>query len=216
MLLAALSFAVAAPPAGLAAPMHERFTLATRIRDDVVQGRLDEARTLARALAELGAADGLPADAAPFVAALSAEAAKVASAPDLVTAALATGRMVASCGACHGATGGGPGLDRAGDIPPQVWEPGRNMELHAWALDWMWLGLIANDDPAWTRGAAELVRRPLAPRFEDAPPPGSRTQLEQLVYLLAGQALEADAPAERADVYGKLLATCSECHTTRR
>jgi hypothetical protein len=35
------------------------------------------------------------------------------------------------------------------------------------------------------------------------------------VDLLAGQALEADAPAERADLYGKLLATCSECHTTR-
>lgn len=211
MLLLTLA-AVAAPPPPLAAQMHERFALLTAVRDAVVHGRLDDARVTARALAGYSSPE-MPAGWVPLVGAVDAEAARVATAPDLVAAAVGTARIASACAACHVATSGGPSLDEGGDVPPQRWTAGKNMELHAWALDWMWLGLLAMDDGAWVRGASELARQPLPLRFEDAPPPGGRPQLEQGVYLLAGRALETDFPDERAEIYGTLLATCSECHT---
>jgi cytochrome c553 len=210
-----LAVALAAPPPPLAAQMHERYALLTRIRDEVVQGRLDGARSAARSLAELAPPEGLPVAWAPFVAVIDAEAGKVAAAPDLLTAAMATPRIAVACAGCHGATSGGPGLDRAGDIPPQVWEPDTNMQLHAWGVDWMWLGLLANDDAAWTRGAGELAKQPLPLRFETATPEGGRTQLEQGVYVLAGRALAVDEPAERAELLGTMFATCTQCHLQR-
>lgn len=203
----------AAPPA-VTAQMHARFGVLTALRDHVVQGRLEEAKTAAASLAALDPPEGLPGPWRPWVAAVDEHAEKAAQAPDLATAASEVGRIAVGCADCHGAMQGGPGLEGAHEIPPQAWDEGQNMPLHKWAVDWMWLGLLGDSDEAWRRGAAELDKQPLVPRFEQAPPGGLR-ELEQLVYVIANKALETDELEARGELYGNLVATCAQCHSQR-
>ncbi|MEN0064738.1 MAG: hypothetical protein AAGA48_21515 [Myxococcota bacterium] len=140
---------------------------------------------------------------------------RAAKSSDLVEAAAGVGRIAQQCGACHATTKGGPGIAQALDLPPQQWDEGQNMALHAWATEWMWLGLLAAEDGAWLRGAEALDDKPLPPRFANAPAPTDQPQLEQLVYILANRALDVPV-AERGALMGQLLATCAECHVTER
>ncbi len=204
------------PPPPAVDEMHVRFEALTAARDGVVQGDLTAARTSATTLLEPGGPMlTAPPEWRPFLTRLEGAARELEAAPDLKAAGASVAKVAAACAECHSALRGGPKLEHAEDIPPQAWAEGQNMPLHAWSVDWMWLGLLANDDEAWDRGARELDRMPLVPRFEDAPPGGMR-ELEQGVYVLAGRAREVDLPAERAELYGMLITTCSECHTKHR
>lgn len=208
--LAGCGSAVAGPP--VAGEMHERFALLTEARDHVIHGRLAEARASGEGLAALESPKRLPRSWRPWLRTVDAKAEAIAKAPDLLQAALAVGQAASACGGCHVDNRGGPSLEGAAGIPPQAWEPGANMPLHKWSVDWMWLGLVAHDDAAWRRGAGELDSQPLTYRFEGAPPPGHKPQLEQLVYVIAEQAVDAP-PNARGTLMGQLLATCAECHT---
>lgn len=201
-----------APP--VAAEMHTRFATTMRIRDHLVQGELEPAKALAAALLD-PELEGLPKGWAERTADLSAHATTLAKATDLATASQALANLGATCAGCHEAEDGGPGLEGMRGIPPQSWSQGDNMPLHLWAVDWMWLGLVAPDDSAWDRGAAELDSQPLALRFGDDEP--TAKALETRVYALAKEAegLGPAKHAERARVMGELLTTCATCHTLR-
>lgn len=199
----------ARPP--VAAEMHDRYALLTEARNFTVAGDLEQARAAGQQLAAIEPPSRVPKAWEPWLARLDAHAASLGEAPDLLQAALQIGQAAATCGGCHHAHRGGPSLEHGASIPHQTWDEGMNMPLHQWSVNWMWLGLIGHDDEAWRRGAEALDSQPLAPKFEGAPPPGSRPQLEQLVYVLAERALTGD-PAARGTVMGQLLATCAECH----
>lgn len=201
--------AFATPP--LTAEMHERFALLVETRDHVVHGRLGDARMTATLLAEVDPPSGLPSEWNRSLRSLRRESRRTAKSGQLVDAALGVGRIAQVCSDCHAASGGGPGLAQAVEVPNQEWVEGENMALHKWSFEWMWLGLVAADDAAWKRGAETLDDRPLAPRFEDAPPRSGQAKLEQLVYGIANLATTAE-PAQRGEHLGQLLATCSECH----
>lgn len=207
--------AAAEPAAPLTAAMHERFVLLTETRDHTVQGRLEDAQQTSRYLADVQYPRGLPSDWTKSLKTLRREARKTSKSDDLVEATAGVGRMAQVCGDCHAASGGGPGLVKADDVPPQQWSEGMNMALHKWATDWLWLGLVAGDDEAWLRGANVLDDKPLELRFADAVPPTHQPALEQLLYLLAGRATRSDK-SERGELMGQFLATCAECHVTER
>ena len=215
MILLVCLAAQAEPLPPVAAEMHERFSVLTTMRDHVVQGRLEPTREEARRLVDMPPPQGLPEPWRPWLAQLHAEAAGVAAARDLAGAAQGVAKIALACGDCHSAMESGPGLRGASDIPPQKWDEGQNMSLHEWAISWMWLGLIRGDDAAWSRGASELDRQPLVPKFEEAPPPGGLRELEQLVYVIAARSLETEEPMERAELFGNLLGTCAQCHVKR-
>jgi cytochrome c553 len=195
----------------LTSSMHEHYDHLTAARDGVVAGDLAAVRAAGDELATLDAPEGLPPGWLSFVASVNAEAVLLRSATDLPNAATSVATTTVACGGCHSFTGKGPDLRKARAIPPQKWERGSNMQLHAWSLSWMWLGLIAHDDAAWERGANELVRQPIELMFERSAPDGER-ELEQLVYAAAGRALEQSDPAARAETYGALLGVCAQCH----
>jgi cytochrome c553 len=207
------SAGAAEPTPPLASEMHSRFLALATARDAIVQGRLAEATTAIRPLAVRDATEPFPAAWRPMVIAVEAASLRVAEAPDLAAASARVPAVAVACAECHMATGGGPAVTDT-DVPAQRWVAGQNMPLHRWAVDWMWLGLLADSDDAWLRGARELDNQPLAPKFEGAPPNGMQT-LEQLVYVIANKALTTDAQADRAELMGALLGTCAQCHTQR-
>lgn len=209
----------AEPVAPVAPPvvdeMHRRYGALTSARDAVIDGDLAKVKVHAAVLLELGSETSLPDAWRPYVARVNETSQKLAAAPDLAGAALGVANVASACAECHDALDGGPKLDHRDAVPPQTWSEGQNMPLHKWSADWLWLGLLSNDDPSWNRGAGELDKMPLVPKFEQAPPNGMR-ELEQGVYVIAGRARTVDDPTERAELYGQLLATCSQCHTQHR
>lgn len=208
--------APAAPPLAppLVSEMHTRFEILTTTRDAVIQGKLADATQAIAPLAAQNPAEPFPDAWRPRVIAVEAAALQVAEARDLASAAGGVAKVAVVCAECHTATGGGPAVTET-DIPAQKWLPGQNMPLHRWSVDWMWLGLLADSDDAWLRGAKELDNMPLAPKFDGAPPPGGMRELEQLVYAIANKALTTDGQQARAELFGNLLATCTQCHLLR-
>jgi mono/diheme cytochrome c family protein len=200
-----------APAPPLASEMHARYAALTAARDAVVAGRLADAKAAIAPLAERDPAAPFPPAWEVWVVGVEASARTVASARDLPAAAAGVANVAAACAACHQATGGGPAIGAADDLPPQAWQPGQNMLLHEWALGWMWLGLLGDDDDAWLRGASELDDHPVDLRFDRAG--GGSRELEQLVYVVANKARTTDPVTERAVLYGQLLGVCAECHT---
>jgi cytochrome c553 len=203
--------AVAVPPP-LASEMHARYDALTEARDAIIAGKLPEAKQALGPLTERDPIAPFPPEWEGWRVAVEGAAREAAAAPDLARAATGVARVAAACASCHTATGGGPALDQAADLPPQRWQEGQNMPLHQWAVSWMWLGLLADSDEAWLRGAAELDSKPIDLRFDEARPRKGARELEQLVYLVADKALTTDAPSDRATLYGSLLGVCSQCH----
>lgn len=210
-----LTTAWADPAPPVVEEMHQRFQAVTASRDAVINGDLAGAKQNATTLLDLGADTSLPETWRPYLAHLNTAAQQLHDAADLPAAGAGVANVAAACAECHEATDKGPKLEHRDAVPPQVWSEGQNMPLHKWSVDWMWLGLLANDDPSWSRGAAELDKMPLVPKFEGAPPNGMR-ELEQGVYVIAGRARTVDDPSERAELYGQLITTCSQCHTQHR
>ena len=204
-----LSQAVAAPMS--AEEMHERYWTLTDVRDHVIRGELDQAKTIASALKELPS-KRTPRRWRSYLTAVDNALEAVATSDDLDAAAMGVGKAASTCGSCHSATGGGPQLVGAANVPPPKWEPDQQMALHRWAMDWMWLGLLDQNGDAWRLGASELDRKPLVFRSTDDDSVfEGRTALEDRVHELAEYATTTDSD-QRGDVFGILLATCSDCH----
>lgn len=201
------------PP--LTSAMHARYEALTRARDAVIEGHLDDAKTAIQPLTVADPTEPFPPGWRKWVTPVEGAAKNVANARDLAAAAAGVAKVAQACAVCHEATNSGPSVTEADDVPPQAWQPGQNMSLHRWAVGWMWLGLLADNDEAWLRGATELDKHPIELRFEDAVPPGGKPQLEQLVYILANLALTTEKPSARAELFGNLLGTCSQCHLQR-
>lgn len=193
------------------AKMHVQLALATQVRDGIIHGDLDAVHSAAAELEALEIKGALPDAWRPMLAETKAAAAGLSTVPDLETASALIGDLALSCASCHAATGGGPKLV---DLPFQEWTEASKMPLHKWSADWMWLGLIADDDGAFRRGGEELVHANLGARFTDDTPGEGFTQLEQLVTVIGTMAAENELESEkRAELYGQFVGVCAQCHT---
>jgi cytochrome c553 len=138
----------------------------------------------------------------------------VARAGTLPDAALATGRMGATCGSCHQATRAGVRIPVVTTPEAGASTPSSRMRAHYWAADRMWEGLIGPSDEAWLAGARILADTAAwtaslatAARAADA-----RVLAAQL-QVLGRRALAASGQTDRAAIHGEALATCSGCHS---
>ena len=78
----------------------------------------------------------------------------------------------------------------------------------------MWDGLVGPEDHAWRSGAEALKGGWLDPQ-EVVSNPEDRTRIRELVRRVYDLGLEAESIEDseaRADLYGRFLATCNECH----
>lgn len=191
----------------MVAVMEVHYRSAIAGHDALVRGDLE---TLRRRIAELDAQPlppAAPESWGPFDAQLREAARGVAAVESLHEAASAMAAVAEACGACHAAVG-------AGKIyfwpaPPD--EDGKvktAMRTHQWASERLWEGVTGPFDEAWKRGATALANgRVFSGEVEE----GLRARDADLRDL--GRLAEVMTGLhERALVYGRLLATCADCH----
>lgn len=204
---------IAASPT-LKAAMDEHYGAIKEIQLGIIHGLLDHVRERATWLGAHLVVPTLPAVAAQ-VAAVRAEAAALASTPDLDEAAAGAARLGGACGACHVAAGATTTFPYE-PLPRAHRTLSERMLRHRWAAARLWEGLVGPSDARWAEGAATLASAPLIddPRLARVPEREQLRALARRVKALARRAkgIPADAPNLRVDVYGDLLTTCASCH----
>jgi cytochrome c553 len=192
--------------------MREHFLRGAEIRDAVIRADLEAVRAPARWLAE-HPQDDLPLSAQPNIAEMQRLAAEVAAASDLVQAARGTARLAAACGSCHTAVGATPTLMAARPQGENETLAGQ-MRKHYRAADLLYRGLVVPSTHSWNLGADALTGDPVELDLKrDATPQPEIEALAQRLHDLAQHARKAEDSKTRSEVYGEMLATCSECHT---
>jgi cytochrome c553 len=146
---------------------------------------------------------------------MQTEAGHFEEATTLTEAGTALARTLTRCGGCHRVSQGGPEIG----IPPlpEGDSVAAHMQRHRWAADRMWEGLVKDDAEIYGTGAAALREASLfESEIEDranTEAPRERVRaIANLVHELGAEAATAETPTDRADVYGRLLATCATCH----
>jgi cytochrome c2 len=203
MILAAA--AQPADPETVRDTMAEHWATGAALRDAVIARDLDAVRTKAGEALTAPTMPGVPADArariAPHLKALS-------TAPDLDTAAQQVGKLGATCAACHQAHD----ATRSFAAPARATRTG-SMAAHQTGAEWLWSGLVGNDDAVFDAGVLTLLESTLP-----AAPGGSTTRekaalaLEAEVRRLAELARAAETADQRGVLFGQLMGTCARCH----
>ena len=178
---------------------HERYAFAPLMRDALVQGQLGRVRSYARVTGMLGGED-------PHIERI----ATVADSETGAAAAALIAGIAADCGGCHETAGAH--RDRVRDYPPMGSNLLARMGRHVWAAERLWEGLVWRSDEAWLAGASALGLDPFLT------PANELQGLEERLAVVQGLAAEAADERhwpERADIYGRFLEGCADCHGAR-
>ncbi len=187
--------------------MHASYSTTDQILRAVAFGRLEVARAAAGRVARPDDMDAAPRW-QPFYQAVRSAAAAVEAASTVPDAARATALLARACATCHEEVGAMLRFD-PNPAPAGGHQVIQQMQTHRWASERLWQGLIASSNPRWLDGAEQLVAAPLA--IPDANP-GVAADVTAL-RRHAARAMDAGPQAERATIFGELLATCAGCHT---
>lgn len=196
--------------------MHRQFSRTVDIQTGVVVGDLARAQEAGAWIATHQDQETFGPDLDAYRAEIRGYAALISQAGDLDTVSRHTGQMAAACGRCHEATSGGPRFVVAGG-PPQGGPGAKQMILHLWATDRMWEGLIGPSEDSWRAGAEALqdswdTAQAILPASSAAN--GFALPTDRMRQL-AQEAVAASTTEARASAYGKVLATCIECHAAK-
>ncbi len=202
-------------PSMLQSNMRAHLTTATAARNAVIQGDPVAAREAARTLEFVNQDEALPPDWLPYVVDLQMEAWLMGNSPDLAAAGFKVAQIGQACASCHEGVRAGPTVTPTA-VPQRVFDEQEVMKRHAWAVDWMWVGLLANDQAAWSKGANELAEAPFPSVILEQFPEQGFMDLEDTLHELAVEGQTATSPDKRSLVFGKLLATCARCHAKYR
>ena len=89
------------------------------------------------------------------------------------------------------------------------------MKRHQWATNALWFGLARPSDRDWREGAKALIDAPiLPPRDAEGVVDDKQHSSMEAIRELGRVALSAETPADRTDIYGQLLASCFQCHSS--
>jgi hypothetical protein len=183
--------------------MHEHSIDAVNMRTTAIGGRLDTLHRAASNIARDEWSPHLRDDYRPHVEVVRRAARIALDATVIPAATSALGQLGSACGDCHEDVGGPPttGVIAAPAIGDET------MIAHAAAEEALWQGLFLPSDASWLRGARELAS---APAIDS-----DVSEVSVLAHRARTLARSAEgAPrAARGDIYGKILATCSACHS---
>lgn len=192
--------------------MHENYVRTVVARDALITGELDQAKAEGRSIAGVEPSADLPPPWRPFATRMRDRARALGGAPNLDVASLEVGKLGAVCGDCHAQLN----IDVTFEAPPlpEGDDTATHMLRHQWAADRLWEGLVAPDDGQFTGGASALVEAPLHPSAlaPNMSVPEEIAELAVHVHELGDGATRATEPADQAQFYGELLATCESCH----
>jgi cytochrome c553 len=197
--------------------MHRKLSRTVDIQTGVVQGDLERAQKAASWLLSREETMTLPAAAKVHEEEMLGHASEITLALNLETVAAQAGQLAAACGSCHQATNAGPRFVLGSDSPNGGSQEAQ-MIRHLWAADRMWEGLVGPSEEAWMAGAQAMAETQpaLARAFRASTSPGESQDFLEEVNLLAKEAIVAQGQQDRADVYGRMLTTCHQCHSPMR
>jgi hypothetical protein len=182
--------------------MREHASEALDMRWAVIAGRFDQLHRAAAIVADDAWSPHLRPDYLPHVRAVRAAASAALDARSMIAAGAALGGLGAACASCHREEAGPPHRAAIETLPRGV----GSMAAHAAAEQALWEGLMTPSAASWRRGAESLAE---APELASASDSEDVAALGQQVRDLAREALAVEP---RADVYGKIMATCATCH----
>jgi hypothetical protein len=197
--------------------MHARFAATNNIRTAIAYGDIRRAKAEAQIVADLDEPDILP-QWKPYVDNVRAAALQIAKSEDTVTASKQLAVLGWRCAQCHEAVPGAKTAFPKVPSPPSDPKLASTMANHQWATARMWEGMIGPSNERWNEGAAALAKAPLTITAE-ADVPDHRLGIADdvaRIRLFATRAMKAKTRFDRTDIYGKLLATCANCHHTIR
>jgi cytochrome c556 len=175
---------------------------AVNMRTAAIGGQLDDLHLAASNIARDDWSLHLREDYRPHVDVVQAAARAALDAMAMPAATAALGQLGGACADCHEHVGGPPttGVIAA----PAVGD--ESMVAHAAAEEALWQGLVLPSDASWLRGAREFAS---APAIDS-----DVSEVSALAHRASALVRAAStAPrAQRGDIYGKILATCSACH----
>ncbi|MCB9675130.1 MAG: hypothetical protein H6737_08430 [Alphaproteobacteria bacterium] len=202
-------------PSMLQNNMRAHLTTATAARNAVIAGDAAGAKAAAQGLEFINPPDALPPDWLPYVVDLKMEAWLMENSPDIAAAGFKVAQIGQACATCHEGVRAGPTVTPTA-VPARLFDEQEVMKRHAWAVDWMWVGLLANDQAAWSKGANELAEAPFPSVILQDFPDQRFMDLEDKLHDLAVEGQAATNPDKRALVFGKMLSTCARCHAVYR
>lgn len=189
--------------------MHEHFSLLRPIELLLVHGKLDDARPLARMIADAPEEPGLE----PFAkraAVVRERAAAVADAPGVDEACRRAARLAAACADCHADAGVLPEFSPPPPAPADTDTVKARMARHVWATDRLWEGIVGQSDESWRAGLDVLAATPLPWPVVDADRQALGRALQQ-----AAAAARSASVSDRPRAYGEMLVSCAACHTAQ-
>lgn len=190
---------------GAMVDMADHAKRAEELRYALVAGDLTTVRETASELERMPPPEGLPGDwVVPYVD-MKTAALELAAAQSHGQAGAGMAQLAQSCAGCHSPAAGGPDLEVAYKARAV-----RVMPRHAWAVDFLWLGVAATSHGAYHAGAAELASSPLLAnkRPED---PAAAEWADRLAFASTGAVL-AESVEQRAHALGSVLGVCGGCH----
>ncbi len=198
------------PAAPTPAHMQAVLDAAQAAREALIAGQTRAARSRLGWLAEQAISEAPPPEAwAGYATRVREEAAKGANGETLVEVSAGLAQMGAACGECHAAADVAPAF--ASENLPAGSEVSEHMARHRWALDSMWEGLVTPDAHRWRSGAYAFLEEPLEGAEGESLPEGAASWSKR-VHDLGEAGLKTISAADRAELYGELLATCALCH----
>lgn len=220
----------AAVPSGFEAIMDDHAALSVAARNALIRGDLPVAQQAMRKLAFFMEHVPPPAQGKEYARITQELAEQVRTSADLEEACMSFARLSYACGECHQALDRGPPMKL--DPVPEGDDIQTHMRRHYWAVERMWEALLAHSTGAFQSAAEVLAEAPL--HGSHTPDDESHEGITKLAYevhdlafaaAVEGKAGEdeyvpkpdeaaADAPSGwgQAEVFGRILLTCSQCH----
>jgi mono/diheme cytochrome c family protein len=197
-------------PSEMARVMHERFVIVASMRDALIHGDVGGARDGASELDHHLEEATLAAGWEPRIKSLRTSLAQFEGDVEIADAAAHLAQLGTQCGSCHQSEGVEASVPEPA-APAAAEDPESRMALHAWAAARMWEGLVRPDDDDWVRGTTTFLALPgCAESYPDAT--GPRRELCRYVRGLAIPSHLAEDASRKADLYGRLVSTCADCH----
>jgi len=188
--------------------MESHYQPAILAHDMLIRGDLKAFQSKLSALAKQELPGNAPASWKPNHQLMRDAARDAAKAANFEQAGSGMASVVQTCGVCHagnvkGPVYGSPKLPK-GETPTKT-----KMRSHQWATERLWEGVTGPWDDAWKRGASALTKSDV---FSGDHVDPELRELEAALRTLGEEATKASDLPERAQVYGRLLVACGNCH----
>jgi hypothetical protein len=192
--------------------MRDHFESIRSVKQAVVSGDVNATKRAAAALANHQSAQDLE-KYSEEIESIRLTASRIAEGESLGAMVGDVALLASQCGHCHLITSSITSFEWT-EAPVRNDTGSQRMQRHQWAMERLWEGLVGPSQQSWQAGAAVLAADPVPASMlalRGMPEDVAAAKLATLQEL-AAKAQSINLLAERTELYGELLVTCSGCH----